>query len=254
MATQDDVRRIALSLPGTEEAAGRFAFSVRIRDKPKGFVWVWMERVEPKKPRVPQPKVIAVRVASLDDKEFLLGLDPEKFFTEPHYDGFPAVLIRLAAVTARELKPIIAEAWRCQAPRSPHPRPTRRSAVLAKAKLTAFAATAQPHKAKAFYQKTLGLRLLTDDEFALAFDANGVQLRVQKVAKVNRASYTVLGWEVANIRRAMTTLAKSGVTFERYAFLDQDEAGVWTAPGGTRIAWFADPDGNLLSLAQHGAA
>ena len=117
MATQADVRRIALSLPGTEEAAGRFAFSVRNKGKSKGFVWVWMERVTPRKPRVPQPKVIAVRVASLVDKDFMLRMDGERFFTEPHYDGFPAVLVRLPAVTARELRPIIVEAWRCQAPK-----------------------------------------------------------------------------------------------------------------------------------------
>lgn len=118
MATQADVRRIALSLPGAEEDADRFAFSVRVKGKPRGFVWVWLERVAPKKPRVPQPKVIAIRTASLDDKEFLLSLDGEKFFTEPHYNGYPAVLVRLAAVTARELKPLITEAWRCQAPKS----------------------------------------------------------------------------------------------------------------------------------------
>jgi hypothetical protein len=117
MASQADVRRIALSLPGTEEASGHFAFSVRNKGKLKGFVWVWMERLAPKKPRVPQPNVIAVRVASLVDKDFLLNLDPAKFFTEPHYDGFPAVLVRLPAVTARELRPIITEAWQCQAPR-----------------------------------------------------------------------------------------------------------------------------------------
>lgn len=117
MATQADVRRIALSLPETEEAADRFAFSVRNKGKLKGFVWVWMERVVPKKSRVPQPKVIAVRTASLDDKEFLLASDPEKFFTEPHYNGYPAVLVRLPAVTVRELREIITEGWRCQAPK-----------------------------------------------------------------------------------------------------------------------------------------
>jgi len=117
MATQADVRRIALSLPGTEEADGHFAFSVRNKGKLKGFVWVWLERIAPKKARVPQPAVIAVRVANLLDKDLLLTLDPAKFFTEPHYDGFPAVLVRLAAVTARELRPIITEAWRCQAPK-----------------------------------------------------------------------------------------------------------------------------------------
>ncbi len=117
MATQADVRRIALSLPATEEASDRFAFAVRNKGKLKGFVWVWMERVAPRKARVPEPNVIAVRTASLEDKEFMLALDAAKFFTEPHYDGFPAVLVRLPAVTARELKPIITEAWRCQAPK-----------------------------------------------------------------------------------------------------------------------------------------
>ena len=117
VATQADVRRIALSLPDAEEAPNHFAFSVRNKGKLKGFVWVWMERVTPKKPRVPQPKVIAVRVANLSDKDVLLALDPEKFFTEPHYNGFPAVLVRLPAVTARELRPMITEAWRCQAPK-----------------------------------------------------------------------------------------------------------------------------------------
>jgi hypothetical protein len=117
MASQADVRRIALSLPETEEASNHFAFSVRNKGKLKGFVWVWMERVAPKKARVPQPNVIALRVANLFDKDFLLALDPEKFFTEPHYDGFPAGLVRLPAVTARELRPLITEAWRCQAPK-----------------------------------------------------------------------------------------------------------------------------------------
>jgi len=95
----------------------RFAFSVRNKGALKGLVWVWLERVAPQKARVPQPKVIAVRVASLDDKYFLLARDPAKFFTEPHYNGYPSVLIRLPAVTVRELRPIITEAWRCQAPK-----------------------------------------------------------------------------------------------------------------------------------------
>ena len=118
MATQAEVRRIALSLPQTEEAADHFAFSVRNKGKLKGFVWVWMERTEPKKPRVPQPDVIAVRVASLVEKDRLLALAPTKYFTEPHYNGFPAVLVHLPAVTVRELKPLIKEAWRCQAPKN----------------------------------------------------------------------------------------------------------------------------------------
>jgi hypothetical protein len=87
MATQADVRRIALALPETEEAVDRFAFSVRNKGKLKGFVWVWVERVEPKKARVPQPDVIAVRVASLAEKDRLLDLDPAKYFTEAHLHG-----------------------------------------------------------------------------------------------------------------------------------------------------------------------
>jgi hypothetical protein len=122
MATQADVRRIALSLPETEETENHFAFSVRNKGNLKGFTWVWLERIASKKARVPQPKVIAIRVANLFDKDFLLSLDPEKFFTEPHYDGFPAVLVRLPAVTVRELRPLLTEAWRCQAPKGLEPK------------------------------------------------------------------------------------------------------------------------------------
>jgi hypothetical protein len=116
MATQDDVRRIALSLPETEESEERFGFSVRNKGKSKGFVWVWLERLEPKKARVPNPDVIAVRVANLDEKDIILSIDAEKFFTEPHYNGFPAVLVRLVAIDVEELEPLIVHAWRCQAP------------------------------------------------------------------------------------------------------------------------------------------
>jgi len=116
MATHADVRRIALSFPDTQEAAIDFAFSVLNKGKLKGFAWVWKERVNPKKPRVPNPDVLAVRVANLGQRDALLAADSKKFFTEPHYAGFPAVLVRLAAVTAADLKILLAEAWRCQAP------------------------------------------------------------------------------------------------------------------------------------------
>src|SRR5678815_2845531 len=116
MATQADVRRIALSLPETEEGSDRFGFSVRNKGKSKGFAWVWMERIDPKKPRVANPGVIAVRVANNAQKDLIIASDAKKFFTEPHYNGFPAVLVRLAAVTVADLKVLIAEAWRCQAP------------------------------------------------------------------------------------------------------------------------------------------
>jgi len=116
MATRADVRRIALSLPAAEKVGERFAFSVRSKGKLKGFAWVWMERVAPKKPRVPNYGVLAVRVANLAERERLLSADPAKFFTEPHYEGFPAVLVRLGAVSVADLKRLLTEAWRCQAP------------------------------------------------------------------------------------------------------------------------------------------
>jgi hypothetical protein len=116
MATRADVRRIALSLPKAAEAKGHFAFSVPNKGKLKGFVWVWMERVVQKKPRVANPGVIAVRVANVGQKNAMLSADPIKFFTEPHYNGFPAVLVRLDAVSVADLKVLLAEGWRSMAP------------------------------------------------------------------------------------------------------------------------------------------
>ena len=116
MATQADVRRIAMSLPGTEEENGRFAFGIRKQEKLKGYAWVWLERVVEKKPRVPNPAVLAVRVDSLATKDMMIAAEPAKFFTEPHYNGYPAVLVRLAAVRVPELRQLLADAWKCQAP------------------------------------------------------------------------------------------------------------------------------------------
>jgi hypothetical protein len=117
MANQDTVRRIALSLPGVSEGRGeQFAFTVERNRKPKGFVWVWLERTTPKKARVPNPEVLAVRVRDQAEKAALLAGDPDVFFTEPHYNGFPAVLVRLPAVTEAQLRELIVNAWRCFAP------------------------------------------------------------------------------------------------------------------------------------------
>ena len=118
MSNQSDVRRIALALPEvTEETDHPFAFAVRAGKKDKGFVWAWAERVTPGEPRVHNRDVLAVRVANLGEKELLLASDPDKFFTEPHYNGFPAVLVRLAAVDVDELAELVTDAWRCQAPK-----------------------------------------------------------------------------------------------------------------------------------------
>ena len=122
--------------------------------------------------------------------------------------------------------------------------------MLDTAELVAFAGTARADEARAFYGDVLGLPLVEDGPFALVFDAHGVMLRVTKVDAVEPAPYTVLGWRVAEIRAAVAGLAARGVVFERYAGMVQDELGVWTSPSGARIAWFRDPDGNVLSLTQ----
>src|SRR3954447_17328601 len=118
MANQEDVRRIALALPDTSEGEDHFAFSVLNKGKQKGFVWAWNERVAPKKPKVPRADIVAIRVAGLLDKEALLALDSEAFFTEPHYNGFPAILVRLPLIDLDQLEELIVDAWRCQAPRA----------------------------------------------------------------------------------------------------------------------------------------
>lgn len=118
MASQNDVRRIALSLPGVVQAEAGFSFSVPYRSKKNGFAWVWQERIHLKKPRVPNPDVIALSVADETEKQMLIAADPEKFFTEPHYNGFPAVLVRLSVIEVEELAELIADAWRCKAPES----------------------------------------------------------------------------------------------------------------------------------------
>jgi hypothetical protein len=118
MATQADVRRIALALPGVVESTDRFAFSVVNKGKAKGIAWVWLERTAPKAARVPNPKVLAVRVATLREKEMILASDPGVFFTEPHYNGYPAVLVRLAAIRVPALRVLLEGAWSCSVPRS----------------------------------------------------------------------------------------------------------------------------------------
>lgn len=118
MVTARDVRRIALALPETSEDPDHFAFAVQNRGKRKGIAWAWKERLAPKQPRVPRNDILAVRVADETVKAALLSSDPDKFFTEPHYNGFPAILVRLEAVSTAELAELLLEAWRCQAPRA----------------------------------------------------------------------------------------------------------------------------------------
>jgi hypothetical protein len=114
MTDAEDVRRIALSLPETIERAESLSFAVR----GKGFVWPYRERVHPKKARVLQTDIVAVRVADEGEKEFLLTVDPETFFTTSHYDGYPAVLVRLAVISVERLEELLIDAWRSRAPRA----------------------------------------------------------------------------------------------------------------------------------------
>jgi catechol 2,3-dioxygenase-like lactoylglutathione lyase family enzyme len=111
----------------------------------------------------------------------------------------------------------------------------------------------QPRKKKArtFFENVLGLRFVVDDKFALVFDANGTMLRVATVKDFTPFPFTILGWEVSGIEIVVAGLQEKGVTFERFSFLEQDKLGIWAAPGGAKVAWFKDPDGNTLSVSQH---
>ena len=122
--------------------------------------------------------------------------------------------------------------------------------MLGSSYVIAFAAATDLGRARAFYEQALGLPLVGQNEIACVFDANGTMLRVTAVPEVSQAGYTVLGWRVADIAAATRDLAARGAVFVRYDGLDQDGDGVWTTPGGDKVAWFADPDGNILSLTQ----
>ena len=120
-------------------------------------------------------------------------------------------------------------------------------------KLVGFVTTTSPEKAKAFYGDVLGFRLVDEDDFALVYDANGTMLRVGKAKVFTPAQGTVVGWQVGDMDAAVRDLALRGVRFEQWGlpFMKQDENGVWTPPNGDRVAWFKDPEGNVLSLSQH---
>jgi catechol 2,3-dioxygenase-like lactoylglutathione lyase family enzyme len=122
--------------------------------------------------------------------------------------------------------------------------------MLKNSQIAPFVATAEPERARKFYEETLGLALISDDEHALVFDANGITLRIQKVRDVAPIPYTTLGWHVDDIEATVSELSGRGVGFETYEGFGQDARGIMTFPNGARVAWFKDPDGNLLSLDQ----
>ena len=126
--------------------------------------------------------------------------------------------------------------------------------MLKNAKLVAFCATARPDESRQFYQSVIGLTLLENSPFALVFDSNGTELRIQKVASVAPGAGTALGWSVVNIEAHIRELAGHGVLCEKFPGMQQDELGIWATPDGAKVAWFRDPDGNMLSLTEYVSA
>lgn len=123
--------------------------------------------------------------------------------------------------------------------------------MFANATMTPLIGTLRPDAAKAFYGETLGLRFETDDGFALVFAAKNARVRISRVPAMAPAAYAVLAFNTDNIEQAVDGLVAKGVTMARYPIFAQDARGVWTAPDGTKVAWFHDPDMNLLSVVQY---
>jgi catechol 2,3-dioxygenase-like lactoylglutathione lyase family enzyme len=123
--------------------------------------------------------------------------------------------------------------------------------MLNTAKIVAFVPILDSQKSRPFYESVLGLRFVSDDPFALVMESNGIMVRLAKTPNFTPAGFTVMGWEISNIEEEVAALQKKGVAFEKFPGLKQEESGIWAAPGGAKVAWFKDPDGNILSLSQH---
>jgi catechol 2,3-dioxygenase-like lactoylglutathione lyase family enzyme len=123
--------------------------------------------------------------------------------------------------------------------------------MLGNQNIVAFVPTTDFERARAFYEGILGLRFKHEDGFALVLDANGIMLRIAKIPVFQPARFTILGWEVQGIHDVVAKLTAKGLLFEQFGLPNHDEAGVWTAPTGDKVAWFKDPDGNILSLSEH---
>jgi catechol 2,3-dioxygenase-like lactoylglutathione lyase family enzyme len=123
--------------------------------------------------------------------------------------------------------------------------------MLSSEKLVAFVPTRDQKQARAFYEGVLGLTFISEDSFALVLDANGTKIRVANAPEFKPAQFTILGWMVSDIETTVTELQTKGIAFEKFGLNGQDERGIWSAPGGDKVAWFKDPDGNILSVSQH---
>ena len=120
--------------------------------------------------------------------------------------------------------------------------------MLDSASVIGFIPTRDFRRAKAFYETKLGLRFVSEDDFALVFESGGTVIRIARVGDFEAAGFTILGWQVDDIQKSVALLGAHGIVFERYPWMAQDALGVWTSPGGVSVAWFKDPDGNVLSL------
>ena len=125
--------------------------------------------------------------------------------------------------------------------------------MLGSTDIMAFVPTKDSGKARCFYEGVLGLRFVSDDGFALVFNANGIMIRLVKTQQFTPVEYTILGWRVKGIEQMVSALLEKGVHCERFGFFQQDDLGIWIAPNGDKVAWFKDPDGNTLSISEHDA-
>ena len=123
--------------------------------------------------------------------------------------------------------------------------------MLANHPLIGFIPTSNAARARIFYEQSIGLRFISDDSFAVVMDANGIMVRIVRVGDFTATGFTILGWQVEDIHRTIAEMRGKGVEFKRYPYFEQSADGVWTSPGGAKVAWFGDPDGNVLSLSQH---
>jgi catechol 2,3-dioxygenase-like lactoylglutathione lyase family enzyme len=123
--------------------------------------------------------------------------------------------------------------------------------MLGSTNIVAFVPITDGERTRAFYEGVLGLKFIKDDGFALVFDANGIMVRAAKMKEVTPAQGTILGWQVTGIENVVRGIRSKGVKFEIFGFFKQDELGIWTAPTGDKVAWFKDPDGNMLSVSEH---
>ena len=124
--------------------------------------------------------------------------------------------------------------------------------MLTTGKLVGFLLTKDYQQARGFYEGQLGFAFVSLDQFALVMQAGENMIRIVKMPDFSPLKSTALGWQVSDIGAVVAWLAGRGVATEKYPWVQDKEQGIWTTPGGDKVAWFKDPDGNVLSVSQHG--